>query len=93
MGTFRVEVQATGNHGCQREVKSGDQVEGCKQPGCVDCITREYVQKLKASGAFFQTPGAEAQPNVDGYARLTHWPGQDFTVSDDLLSGTRNGNF
>lgn len=90
MGTFRVELQAVGNHGCQREAKNGEQVEGCRQPGCVDCITREYVEKLKASGALFDTTG-----NRDsiGYALLTHWPGQHGTVTDNLLTGTRNGSF
>jgi hypothetical protein len=90
MGTFRVELQAVGNHGCQREVKDGEKVEGCKQPGCVDCITREYVQKLLAAGASFSTMG---QLNNVGYAQLTHWPGQRGTVTDDLLSGVRAGNF
>lgn len=90
MGTFRVEVQAVGNHGCQRVVKSGEKVEGCKQPGCVDCITREYVEKLKASGAFFSDTGGR---NNIGYAQLTHWPGGHGTVTDDLVSGVRNGNF
>ena len=93
MGTFRVEVQAVGNHGCQREVKSGEIVSGCGQPGCVDCLTRDYVQKLRNSGAFFHAPDADPQPNVDGYARLTHWPGQEDSVVDDLLTGTRSGNF
>lgn len=94
MGTFRVEVQAVGGHGCQRERKDGSVVEGCGQPSCPDCITREYVRALKASGAFFQPPLIDReQPDSDGYARITHWPGQPGAVRDDLLTGVRSGSF
>jgi hypothetical protein len=91
MGTFRVEVQAVGGHGCQRELKDGATVPGCGQPGCPDCITREYVAKLKASGASFWTESAD--PNTAGYAKLTHWPGQTSEVRDNLLTGVRSGSF
>ena len=90
MGTFRVEVQAVGGHGCQRELRDGAVVAGCGQPGCPDCITREYVAKLKASGASFWE---STDPNNTGYARLTHWPGQTSEVKDDLLTGVRSGSF
>lgn len=94
MGTFRVEVQAVGGHGCQREVKDGGTVEGCGSPSCPDCITREFVGKLKASGASFWTGNPDLpQPNSDGYARITHWPGQSGTVVDDLLTRIRHGSF
>lgn len=96
MGTFRVEVQAVGGHGCQREIKDGGTVEGCGQPHCPDCITREFVGKMKAAGCYFQ-PEQPApvgpQPNVDGYARITHWPGQSGTVVDNLLTRIRSGSF
>lgn len=85
MGTFRVEVQAVGGHGCQREIKDGEKVDGCGQPSCPDCVTREYVRKLKEIGTYFD--GSE------GYAKLTHWPGQQGEVRDDLLTGIRSGNF
>jgi hypothetical protein len=90
MGTFRIEIQAVGNHGCQRAVKSFEKVEGCKQPGCVDCLAREFVEKLKASGAFFSETGDR---NGIGYALLTHWPGGERTVTDNLLTGLRSGDF
>lgn len=91
MGTFRVEVQAVGNHGCQREVKNGEKVTGCGQPGCVDCLAREFVGKLQASGASFSYGGQD--PSNINYAKLTHWPGGNGTVTDDLLTGVRSGNF
>lgn len=84
MGTFRVEVEAVGGHGCQREVKDGEVVTGCGQPSCPDCITREYVAKLRSTGAYFEQ---------GGYAKLTHWPGQQSAVVDDLLTGVRSGSF
>lgn len=90
MGTFRVEVQAVGGHGCQRDIKDGGTVDGCGQPGCPDCITREYIGKLKASGAYFHTG-----PDRDnsGFATITHWPGQKGQVVDDLLTRIRTGSF
>lgn len=94
MGTFRVEIQAVGGHGCQRERKDGTTVDGCGQPSCPDCITREYVKNLKRSGAHFQKPlPGMSQPSSDGYARLIHWPGQPGEVVDDLLTGARTGSF
>lgn len=90
MGTFRVEVQAVGGHGCQRDVKDGGTVVGCGSPSCPDCITREYIAKLKATGVSFDTTGSE---NTIGYAKITHWPGQRGTVFDNLLTGLRSGSF
>ena len=90
MGTFRVEVQCVGGHGCCREIKDGGTVAGCGHESCVDCITREFVSKLKKAGAYFYP---NPDPNHDGYARITHWPGDKSTVIDDLLTGIRKGNF
>jgi hypothetical protein len=81
MGTFLVTVEAVGGHGCQREIGDGEHVVGCERPGCPDCITREYVRRLKRSGATL---------NI---ATLTHWPGTPTEVVDDLLTGTRTGSF
>lgn len=90
MGTFRVEVQAVGGHGCQRDKKDGETVEVCGEPRCPDCITRAYIAALKAAGVFFDTTGSE---NTIGYAKITHWPGQRGTVFDNLLTGRRSGSF
>jgi hypothetical protein len=80
MGTFNVHVQAVGNHGCQREVKSGGIVEGCGHPNCTDCITRKYIADLKAIGTSVES------------AVLTHWP-QNNTIVDNLLDKKRSGSF
>ena len=81
MGNFRVEVEAVGGHGCQREIKDGGAVYGCQRMDCPDCITREFVGKLTAKGM---------KPSK---ATLTHWPGQETQVVDDLVSGKRIGSF
>lgn len=81
MGTFVVSVQAVGGHGCQRDKKDGEVVEGCGQPTCPDCIARGFVADLKKSGA-----------SVDK-ATLTHWPGDPSEVVDDLVTKVRKGSF
>ena len=81
MGDYRIVVEATGGHGCQRELGDGASVPGCGQKGCPDCIAREFVARLKASGQTMRS------------ATLTHWPGEPSEVSDDLLSGIRKGAF
>lgn len=91
MGDFRIEVNATGGHGCQREKGRGDRIEDCGQPGCPDCIARRFVAELVKSGSQVRE------------ATLTHWPGQDgdtrskelvgSEVRDNLLTGIRRGDF
>jgi hypothetical protein len=81
MGQFRVEIVAVGNHGCQREVKDGGEVTGCGQPGCTDCMTRDFVAALRGGGASIEA------------ATITHWPGTTGQVVDDLVTGRRSGSF
>ena len=81
MGVFLVEVQAVGAHGCERHLKDSEVVIGCERHNCVDCITREYIRRLK-----------RANSSID-IALLTHWPGTEQEVNDNLLTGVRMGNF
>lgn len=87
MGKFRVTVEAVGNHGCARDEHRNhpkQDVIGCGFPGCTDCITREYVEKMKASGASVTE------------ATIHHWPGLqggDAEVLDNLLTKKRIGSF
>ena len=81
MGNFTIEVEAVGGHGCQRDKKSGEVVDGCGQPGCPDCIARGFVKELEAKG------------NSVTRATLRHWPHTEGEVSDNLLTGKRRGNF
>ena len=81
MGTFNVELRAVGNHGCGREVKSGETMQPCRQPNCTDCITREFLEKLKAAGASVTE------------ARIIHWPDGGPQILDDILREKRAGSF
>lgn len=81
MGTFLVTVEAVGGHGCEREYGDGATVIGCERPGCPDCITREFVRRLKRAGLQMKQ------------ATLSHWPGAPEEVRDDLLTGRRTGSF
>ena len=81
MGDFRIEITATGGHGCQREKKNGETVEGCGESYCPDCLVREFVAKLKAQG------------NSVKDALLIHWPYGPATVVDNLNSKIRSGSF
>lgn len=88
MGDFHVLVHAVGGHGCERDKKDGDTVIGCERQGCTDCMTREYVRRLKKSGAIVHT------------ARIDHWPNMPYDlplptgpVVDNLLTGIRAGSF
>jgi len=82
MGQFRVEVTAVGGHGCQRQVKDGEQLQQfCGSPSCPDCTAREFVRDLKRVGCSIEE------------AKLVHWPGTSTEVKDDLLTGKRTGSF
>jgi hypothetical protein len=87
MGMSRITVVVVGNHGCQREKKGADELAPCGNPTCVDCITREYVTKLKAGNSVEE-------------ATIHHWPGSGVRpdgaagdVVDNLLSERRLGSF
>lgn len=84
MGHFRVDIDAVGGHGCQRELKSGAMVPGCGKATCPDCAVRELVMKLKQLGCFNHSPAK---------ATIRHWPGQKGEVIDDLLTEVREGSF
>ena len=73
MGQFRVEITAAGGHGCQREVKDGGLVYGCRRQGCPDCEFFALVSE------FARRTGAQVED-----ARLTHWPGTSGQVVDVL---------
>ena len=87
MGDFRVTVEAVGGHGCEREKGTDETVIGCERQGCPDCMAREFVRRLKRSGAMVKK------------AEIRHWPADmpgyttDGEVHDDLLTGIRTGAF
>lgn len=81
MGDFRIEIHAVGSHGCQRDVKDGQEVHGCKNMHCPDCLAREFVALLQSRGVSVKS------------AVLRHWPDSDGEVKDDLVTKIRSGNF
>lgn len=87
MGTSVITVRITGNHGCQREVKDGENTaptcgkEGCDPSKCVDAVAKEMVEKLRATGSIEE-------------ANLHHWPHGGKQIVDELKPPfRRNGNF
>jgi len=86
MGTFKIEIIAVGGHGVDRSKKDGEQVDfnegGDSTP---DSLAKEFVELLKSKGCSFDYEGHGAT--------ITHWPGQESEVKDDLLTGVRTGNF
>jgi hypothetical protein len=92
MGTFRIEIQGVGGHGCQREVKSGEKVTAdCGSAYCPDCLARAFVKSLADKGMLGQYPTTD--PGSLVYAKLIHWPYGHGTVTDDLITRVRSGNF
>lgn len=82
MGTYRVELQAVGGHGCNRQVVDGEAHIGCQRRDCPDCVARDFTRRMVSLG------GNTVESSV-----LIHWPGQESEVRDDLLRGIRHGNF
>ena len=80
MGQFKVEITASGAHGCQREIGDGGTVFGCRKQTCPDCRVREFVEDLKRR---YQVEAAT----------FTHWPETPQEVVDDLLTKKRVGSF
>lgn len=88
MGDFTIRIHAVGNHGCQRDVKSGGTLaHECGYDGCPDCMTRRFIDDLRAKGTSVKIAVLRHWPaDVEGYA------GQD-EVTDNLLTGQRKGSF
>lgn len=94
MGTFVIQIEAVGGHGCQRELKGGATVPGCGHEHCPDCNARKFVEQLKRRNSVVK-------------AKLTHWPATPVpdvpvlekqghyvgSIVDDLLTGVRKGSF
>lgn len=63
MGDFRITVEAMGSHGCDRDAKIGDPLNrACGRQTCPDCLTAEFVMKMKHAGLIISK------------ATFTHWP-------------------
>lgn len=89
MGQSRIEITATGNHGCDRDAKEGETLKRCDAKHCVDCRTLDFVDQLQRDGAITFNEGAIPPEG----ATLTHWPSNaDGGIVDDLVTGKRKKN-
>ncbi len=81
MGQFRIVIEAMGGHGEQREVGDGGKLDVYAYPdGAVDKAAFDLVKWLKAH-------------TTVSSATLTHWPGTEAEVVDDLVERVRHGSF
>jgi hypothetical protein len=81
MGNFKIEIEAVGNHGTDRDAKEGASINfGEAGPSNPDASAQAFVQLLKNGCSLVS-------------AKLTHWP--DTTpIVDNLLTGVReSGDF
>lgn len=70
MGNFRIEIEATGGHGCDRTAKEGETFYGCGRQGCPDCELRRFLGSPQFLGMVKS-------------AKLTHWPWEPSEVVDE----------
>lgn len=68
MGSFRVEVQMVGGHGCQREIKIPEgqtevEIPRCPYRVCPDCRSIEAIENLLRN----------THSNFEE-GRIVHWP-------------------
>lgn len=80
-GVFRVVIEASGPHGCEREMPDGSEVFGCGRRNCADCIVREAITELHRRGS------------IVSKAELVHYPDTPSQVTDDLITRRRSGSF
>lgn len=97
MGDFRIVIEACGGHGCDRHVKDGGSVFGCRHMNCPDCMVRELVEAMQRKGMSLHK------------AEIVHWPAdfihpsmppgsvssykKETEVRDNLLTKKRSGSF
>lgn len=82
MGNFKIEINAVGGHGVDRDKKDGETVDfNAEGEFTPDALVARFVNEMKRFGNDVQS------------ATITHWPGEEGEVTDDLLTGVRKGNF
>lgn len=79
MGIFRIEIKASGGHGCDRKAGPGDNLYArCARMDCPDCLAYDFVNLLRQKGF-----------NV-GEATFTHFAGAvTAEVVDDMMKNRR----
>lgn len=82
MGNFVIEVRASGNDGCQRDVKDGEIAAAfCGVDRCPDCLARAFAADLVLRGCSIES------------ATLTHQPLDQAPVVENLVTLQRTGTF
>ena len=77
MGDYRIVIEGSGPHGCDRGAKQGATLApspSCTHAGCPDCAAAALVKQL----------GTQVRS-----AKFTHWPRQTSEVVDDLAGRVR----
>lgn len=81
MGDFRIVINASGGHGCERKAKAGDRLHArCGRFDCPDCMAYDFTQQLKQRGML---SGQSAS------STFIHWPETPTEVVDNMLTNTR----
>lgn len=81
MGNFVLYVEAVGNHGCQRDKKTGSKLdEDCGDQHCTDCMIRRFYKDFSQRTSVIR-------------AHILHWPDGSPTILDNLKTGIRQGTF
>jgi hypothetical protein len=78
VGKFRIEIEAAGGHGCERDQGDGKQFRGCQRMGCPDCEALEFFEVA-----------LRRYSNVSG--RIIHWPDEPSEVRDEFVNGNPGG--
>lgn len=82
MGQYKIEITAAGGHGVDRDKKDGEEVDfGAEGHFSPDAIAHRVMKELERFGS-----------QIDS-ATITHWPGEESEVVDNLFTGIRKGNF
>lgn len=76
MGMYRLVLEATGGHGCQRDSEVGNAIYGCKSQTCPDCVVQEFVEKMM-------------KLNPVSKAQLIHWPDTPSEIIDTFIAPTQ----
>lgn len=67
MGAFSIQIVGVGGHGCDRKAKPGEKLYGrCGRFGCPDCLTYDFVQRLRQAGMVREGDQAQGQELKDG---------------------------
>lgn len=67
MGAFNINITGVGGHGCERKAKPGEKLYGrCGRFNCPDCLTYDFVQRLKQAGMLHDGEQATGQEMKDG---------------------------